>query len=193
MPTNHLQSSIDIVQLAKKQHALDKFIRDKNDLGESNLHILVNAYFVEISEFLNEVRAFKNWSKKGLTTETAYEEYIDGLHFLLSIANDRWDLYENVAIGEQFQREIDYYYKTFLNKKYIYDENNPKSIERFIEYSLRLYSYNLICESDLSAFIGYFNLYLTIAYSLGMTPEQIATEYAYKHEINYARQENGTY
>lgn len=186
-------TTFDIVNLSKKQYELDKFIREKNQLGEPQLPLLVNAYFVEISEFLNEVRAFKNWSKKGLSRITAYEEYIDGLHFLLSIANDRWELHKDIKVGERFQRELNTYYERFKKAPQIYDETVPKSVTQFIDYSLRLYSYTQICESTLDTFISYFNLYLNAAYALGMTPEQLVTEYNRKHEINYTRQTKGNY
>jgi dimeric dUTPase (all-alpha-NTP-PPase superfamily) len=64
-----------------------------NDFYYNNSHLLTQtilALQVELSEFANETRCFKHWSTKGLKdmdNEKALEEFIDALHFYLSIAN----------------------------------------------------------------------------------------------------------
>ena len=58
-------------------------LEDK-DLEENK----ILALLVEISELANETRCFKHWSKKGPSEESVLlEEYVDSLHFFLSIAN----------------------------------------------------------------------------------------------------------
>ena len=47
------------------------------------------AFLIEMAEFMNETRVFKFWSfKPPSCREVLLEEYVDGLHFLLSLAND---------------------------------------------------------------------------------------------------------
>lgn len=47
------------------------------------------ALWVELAEAVNEWKdLFKYWSNKETKREKALEEYVDGLHFLLSLGND---------------------------------------------------------------------------------------------------------
>ena len=47
------------------------------------------ALLVEIGELANETRCFKYWSNKPASErEVILEEYVDGLHFILSIGID---------------------------------------------------------------------------------------------------------
>ncbi|WP_027964655.1 dUTP diphosphatase [Halalkalibacillus halophilus] len=47
------------------------------------------AFLVEVSELANETRCFKYWSQKGANErEVILEEFVDGIHFLLSFGLD---------------------------------------------------------------------------------------------------------
>ena len=87
-------------KLYAMQNELDKFIVDKNFNGigdempvvDSNSKDFLNerilALFVEVGEFANATRSFKYWSKKPPESkERLLDEYVDMLHFYLSIGN----------------------------------------------------------------------------------------------------------
>lgn len=47
------------------------------------------ALWIEVGELVNEWKElFKYWSGKKMDRESALEEYVDGIHFILSLGND---------------------------------------------------------------------------------------------------------
>lgn len=78
-------------ELLRKQDELDRIILDNHNLRNmGTVELLghkITALMVETSEMANEVRAFKYWSNKKPNVKEAKEEYIDCLHFMLSIGN----------------------------------------------------------------------------------------------------------
>lgn len=78
-------------ELLDKQSRLDAFIDNnmKEDLSsKERLTNTILAAIVEISELANEIRCFKHWSKKESShKDILLEEYVDVLHFFLSIGN----------------------------------------------------------------------------------------------------------
>lgn len=87
---------INLEQLYEIQSKLDRFIVnnmfnvpdevDHNDEGFLSDRIL--ALFTEVGEFANTTRCFKYWSVKGMDSrEKMLNEYVDILHFYLSIGN----------------------------------------------------------------------------------------------------------
>lgn len=74
-----------------KQKELDDYIIDNMELSLGFNHRLTNtilAAIVELGEMANEIRCFKHWSKKPSSSRSVVlEEYVDVLHFFLSIAN----------------------------------------------------------------------------------------------------------
>jgi len=78
--------------LLEKQKQLDFFIINTNNLHELDPKVrLTNttlAMMVEVAELANEIRSFKHWSKKPMSDkDVVIDEYVDVLHFFLSIAN----------------------------------------------------------------------------------------------------------
>ena len=75
-----------IYELSLKQDSLDQRIYQEHKIVINNelLKKKVRAFRIEVCEFHNCVEDFKYW-KKHKGKEGVAEEYIDGLHFLLSI------------------------------------------------------------------------------------------------------------
>lgn len=72
----------------EKQRRLDKHFKDNPEVLK-NYHFdkKVIALYVEIAEFLNEIEVFKYWKmNKRFDKQKILEEFVDGLHFLASIA-----------------------------------------------------------------------------------------------------------
>ena len=78
-------------ELLGKQKQLDDYIIENMELSMGFNQRLTNtilAAIVELGEMANEIRCFKHWSKKPSSSrEIILEEYVDVLHFFLSIAN----------------------------------------------------------------------------------------------------------
>jgi dimeric dUTPase (all-alpha-NTP-PPase superfamily) len=103
----------DLVYLLRKQKQLDDYIIKSKELEELDPTVrLTNttlALMVEASEFANETRSFKRWSKKGMSDkEVVIEEFADILFFYLSLANQLEFTAEDIeaAYMKKFEKNI---------------------------------------------------------------------------------------
>ena len=82
---------MNVKKLCEMQEILDQRIMKEHGLEGKNLEDnKILALLVEICELANETRCFKHWSTKGPSEKgILLEEYVDSLHFFLSIANYR--------------------------------------------------------------------------------------------------------
>ncbi|MFL0245509.1 dUTP diphosphatase [Candidatus Clostridium stratigraminis] len=82
---------IKLDELLELQKELDDFIIEQRDIKLQPKELLTDtllALQVEVSELANTTRCFKHWSNKGPDDKNVIlEEYVDALHFLLSIGN----------------------------------------------------------------------------------------------------------
>lgn len=85
---------MDLKELYKMQNELDQTIVDRTTHGMMDadnkrfLNDRIMALSVEVSEFANEVEVFKYWKKnKRNDKKRQLSEYVDILHFWLSIGN----------------------------------------------------------------------------------------------------------
>ena len=78
---------INLETLFQEQFKLDKTIQEKHQVTyQDTLIKRILALLVELGECLNETRSFKFWSyKKPSPNEVILEEYVDALHFYLSL------------------------------------------------------------------------------------------------------------
>ncbi len=156
------------------QKSLDHHIESKHDLKyESLLDRKFLAFQVELAELANETRCFKFWSEKPSSDkDVILEEYVDGVHFLLSIG-------------------IEYGFET--ESVYTYPE--VKAVEKeglvyaFFEVTNALAE--LRHDSTFQAYKAFFQSYLRLGGSLGFQEDEILDAYLKKNEVNYQRQENG--
>lgn len=79
----------DLNKLKSYQKTLDDAILDKHGLkAEDTIVDRKLALLVELGEFANETRCFKYWSLKDSSAQAILlEEYVDGIHFIVSLAN----------------------------------------------------------------------------------------------------------
>ena len=77
----------DIALMIQKQKELDHLMFAKAKLKEYPLNEVKCALFCELGELMQELQAeFKYWKKSAVNNlEKALEEYVDCLHFLLSL------------------------------------------------------------------------------------------------------------
>lgn len=160
---------MDWEKLYAMQQQLDAYIADNHKLkGKDLFNEKYLALLVELGELANETRCFKYWSnKKRSADETILDEYVDGVHFLLSIGLEKSYRYtgEEVQITETSQT------KQFNN---IFTEaahfKNDPSLERYITLFLE---------------------YLKLGKILGYSEAEIQESYFKKNEVNFERQNTG--
>lgn len=152
---------IDFTELLKAQKELDDVIIGDKKIENLTENKLV-ALSVELAELFNEIRCFKYWSNKGPSKkEVIIEEYVDVLHFWLSLANDK-----GIVVGT-------------VNGIY------PK-----VEFLEELYISLIddITRDYLPLFIIEF---LSLGEMLGFTEKEIIEAYYRKRDINFKRQQEG--
>ena len=75
-----------LTKLFTMQEELDSFIQKNRDTNDDVFQAKGLALLVELAELANETRSFKFWSTKGPSdNEVILEEYVDSIHFLLSL------------------------------------------------------------------------------------------------------------
>jgi dimeric dUTPase (all-alpha-NTP-PPase superfamily) len=181
---------VNLTKLFEMQNVLDEHIMDEHPelKGQDNLEWKVLALLVEAGECANEWRGFKKWSKdqapktwelvEWRDSDGEYhtkirnpllEEYVDGLHFNLSIGNEL-----GIKIVIPYLVHIEEVGKMYL----------------------KIYKQALIllqCGSSHKEF--YFaeliSNYLGLGKALGFTWEEIEQAYFAKNAVNHQRQESG--
>ena len=160
--------NINLEKLYSLQKLLDLEIAKKHNITyETTSDRRLLALLVELGEFANETRCFKYWSNKGPSPlDVVLDEYVDGLHFFLSLG---------IPLN---------------TNKYVYDIH--KVDVTLSEQIINVY--NLISKfsisRDLDNYIVAFNAYLDIISILNVSSEDIINAYLKKLEVNHQRQEN---
>lgn len=176
--------ALTLEQMYEMQKQLDaRIIREKGLEGQDLLPNTVLALQVEIGELANEWRGFKHWSNDmGPRREKMLEEYVDCLHFFLSIARqldlpaDDLYVWEEDPEGETNILFIDLLHNVglIIGDQFLY--HKPGDVQEWRRDHLR---------SSLFIF------YALGQKRLGFTFEQIADAYAAKNAVNHERQSNG--
>ncbi|MBC1229785.1 dUTPase [Listeria booriae] len=147
------------------------------------------ALDIELSEFANEAQWFKVWKKdKQINQEKLLEEYIDVLHFMLSIANqlnfkDHTKIHYNAIEklrASGFEGGLNAVYLELKHDLLIMaepDDGEPA----FMKFTKSEYSFK-------SAWYLFFAIGMI---GFDFTIEQIETAYFEKMNINKERQKNG--
>jgi dimeric dUTPase (all-alpha-NTP-PPase superfamily) len=162
---------MQLSKLFSMQTALDQHIEENHGLKDEDLFDRkVLALLVEIGELANETRCFKFWSvKPSSEKEVILMEFVDGVHFILSLGiecgfqNSNFELTNQSSSQTVTEQFLDIYEQINIFRK-------TKSLE---DYQVM--------------FDGYFQL----ASLLGLTNVEIEQAYFDKNEVNYQRQQNG--
>lgn len=159
---------MNINELFQQQKALDqRIVKEKGLQGKDLFEDKVIALICELYECVNENRHFKFWSdNKQASKDNLLEEYIDTLHFALSIAND---------LGHH-------------SHEYIHE--SEYNLNRLI---LNLTNIATVLPDDKkTTYIwSLVNQVIRLGYELGFAEEQVIAAYYEKNEINHDRQSNG--
>ncbi|MGE6375660.1 dUTP diphosphatase [Peribacillus muralis] len=161
---------MNIVKLLEMQTALDDHIQTKHDLNAENLvERKILALLVELGELANETRCFKFWSLKGpAEKETILAEYVDGIHFILSLG---------IEIG--------------------FVPENPSAVKEhggdLTAQFIAIYGYISEFRTKLTetSYQKVFAEYLSLGEMLGFSAADVEQAYVSKNEVNYERQKQG--
>lgn len=160
-------------ELFEMQRELDKHINEEHNLqGIDLIHKKVVAFIVELSELANEIRFFKFWSnKKKSHKNIILEEYIDGVHFLLSL-------------GLEIRAD------NLIEDNFGIEGNTFENLEDEFLFIINL----AITFRWTSTYENYRQLltrYLSLGHILGFTEKEIFKAYISKNKVNHIRQEQG--
>lgn len=199
---------MNLSKLFEMQRVLDKRITDVHPVqeGENRLAKKILALQVELGECANEWRGFKFWSEEqeprmkvvikepqgqcaDVIKYPLLEEYVDCLHFVLSIGNEIIKKYgkdlkelvlnDEILIDTSSKKEIDItnqFNMLFLNTTSLY----ISTIDEYYDYEDSIGIFNELFES----FIG-------LGEMLGFTWDQIEQAYFDKNKVNHNRQATG--
>ena len=151
--------------LFEKQKELDKYIYEKKNVTvEEIFEKKIVAFLDELFELANELQFFKYWKDEiVIDRQRAIEEYIDVIHFTLSIAND---------LGVNEHKYVKTKYRD-LNDVFLGITNLATVIS---------------VSKDKEQVKSLINNIISLGYQLGLTEEIVLAEYDKKNEINYERQ-----
>lgn len=160
-----------LLYISECQVKLDSYIGKAKKIDQNDEFIInkkIVAFFVELGEFINEEKSFKYWSLKPASAKRIIlEEYIDGIHFLISLGNN-----------------IDY---DFKKHKVVLEEQNI--IHNYLELISNLSDF--IKNRDYTNYQILLNSFLSISKNLNFSEEEILESYNIKNKENFARQNNG--
>ncbi|WP_147532577.1 dUTP diphosphatase [Bacillus marasmi] len=162
---------MNLEKLFTMQKGLDSHIEAQHNLQTEDLFDRkVLALLVELGELANETRCFKFWSLKPASEkEVILEEFVDGIHFILSLGIEAGFTDEINLNDEKPQAES-------LTEQFL---TTYATIEQFRQSKTR------------QAYQEMFQECLYIAQLLGFTSAEIEQAYIKKNEVNYERQEQG--
>lgn len=156
-------------KLFHMQKELDKFINENNQIEKQDLFSQkCLALLVELGELANETRCFKFWSKQSRSErEVVLEEYVDGIHFILSIGLDQNMSFTSQPLKESSRTEVEQFHEVFSNVITFKQSPTYENYERL------------------------FISYLQLGKLLGFTEADIEKAYDDKNKINFKRQLDG--
>lgn len=158
---------MNINNLFEKQRQLDEYIKREKGLEQVDTLNKIMALSVELGECANEFPTiFKYWSSKKNNHSRGLIEFVDMLHFALSIAND---------MGYT---------------KHQYTKTVPKDL-RLTYLGLQNILAILAVDPSKRHLDALFNHLITFGYQLDFTESDVINAYETKHAENYKRQKIG--
>lgn len=175
-------------ELLRKQRELDDFIISKHPEPLSLQYLLqtrVLALAVELGECANEVKSFKHWSRKEPSArDIILEEYVDCLHFALSITNtvdDEIDVHD-IKLFAEVPGEINPD-KALVNGFFIATIQAVTSLPIAVDESVLPIMIEKV--KDIWVLFG------MVGIVLGFSEKDVLDMYEHKYQININRQKEG--
>ncbi|MFD2046277.1 dUTP diphosphatase [Ornithinibacillus salinisoli] len=160
---------MDWSRLFTMQKNLDSYIESNHNLeGKNIFQEKYLALLVELGELANETRCFKFWSNKPRSNEEVIlEEYVDGIHFILSLGIEKGLIFHSEVQVLSSKSETEQFNEVF--DLCVMFKNQPSQE-----------NYNRL-----------FISYIQLGKLLGLSEEDLQNAYLKKNEINYERQNQG--
>lgn len=155
--------------LFEKQVKLDEYISRNHNLDESDLFDQkILALLVELGELANETRCFKFWSNKKRNDDAIIiEEYVDNIHFLLSLGLNKSLEFTEIEYVKSNHDETTQFNLIF---QYVTEFKQSPTKTNYLKL---------------------FEAYLQLADILGFSDKAIMKAYDEKNEVNFERQDAG--
>lgn len=154
--------------LFDQQRRLDERIKEEHQLSGNQFDERLLALLVELGELANETRSFKFWSTKGPSPQDVIlEEYVDGIHFLLSLG---------LALG--YERESFPAGSSYLD-----------ATDAFLDVFRKVTNFGL--SKTEAMYETLMAAYLELGYTLGFNEGLIMLAYVSKNKQNHERQDQG--
>ncbi|WP_062355253.1 dUTP diphosphatase [Bacillus kwashiorkori] len=164
---------MNLQEMFQLQRILDERIETEHELlNEDLFDKKVLALLVEVGELANETRCFKFWSEKAASPkEVILEEFVDGLHFILSlgIVLKFHDYVNDIPLAGEIG-EMD-------------------ATAKFIEVFAQIQA--LQQKKSEAAYWKLYQSYYELGKILGFTPEEVEAAYLAKNQVNHKRQDEG--
>ena len=160
---------MNLTTLFTMQTGLDSYIKENQEIGSDVFQEKGLALLVELAELANETRCFKFWSTKGPSDRSIIlEEYVDSIHFLLSLGIEKGlDSLEEWPVAELQDDLTGLFIRTF------------EAIHLFL------------LDPEMSKYKQLWVHYGKIADGLGFSYKEIMDAYVEKNDENYKRQQTG--
>ena len=160
--------AIELSNLYQKQSELDARIAENHNVTYASTRSRrILALLVEFGEFANATRCFKYWSNKPSEAhDIVLDEYVDGLHFFLSLGLD-------IKVSK---------------RKYNYTKHSDDLTEQILEvYRL---SAIFLKKQDEKSYVKAFQAFINIVPILKVRWTTIEKAYYKKLGENYSRQDH---
>lgn len=160
---------MDWDKLYAMQKQLDHYIEANHDLTDTDVfQDRYLALLVELGELANETRCFKFWSNKPRNeAHIVLEEFVDNIHFLLSLGLDKGYRFTGEVPQSNITSETEQFTRIFA------------SCARFKQDPTKQH------------YAEVFQQYLHLGKLLGFSESDIQEAYFRKNKINYERQDQG--
>lgn len=185
---------MNLARLFETQRMLDdRIIKEKGLEGQDLLPMKILALQVELGELANEWRGFKFWSEdrkprgqgtyleyrtidaggnRWVTKNPLLEEYVDCLHFILSIGNE-------IGANEFLRTRSDWSFMCATDITAIFNTLFKVDWTKALDGSLE------------NEYFSGFEYFMTLGEVLDFTWEEVEQAYYAKNEINHERQSTG--
>ncbi len=159
-----------VLEISNMQRELDaRILSLHQESVATTFRKRILALLVELGELANETKCFKFWSTKPANERAVIlDEYVDGIHFLISLGNDLL---------------ID-----FSKIQYTMKEVNVSLSEQFLHCYEKIAAFMSEGQSHLG-FMAMLEEYFYLGNALGFTFDDVVAGYIKKNQKNHERQD----
>ncbi|WP_100012168.1 dUTP diphosphatase [Lentibacillus sediminis] len=159
---------MDWNKLYAMQKKLDSYIEANHETENDKFADKCLALLVEVGELANETRCFKFWSTKPRNEQSAIlEEYVDGLHFILSLGLDKGYRFAEEGSVAAASGETQQFLQVFQDCTVFRENPTSDNYQKL------------------------FANYLQLGKLLGFSETDMEASYEGKNQVNYERQDTG--